>query len=197
MRIPEEEVGFGFKIIIVGAGGAGKTALFNRYCFNSFNMNTKMTIGISFHSTYLKVKYRNGTGNYEEKYVINSIFDFGGQERFRPLIPKFLEGAQGALLVFDSVSFLSFQQLNYWYEKLEENIGPNIPKILVASKCDLLDKTPTGEIVDEDLIQEFVDEKAINGYFRTSALKNHNVLKVFKSLTKLMLDKHNIEAVIV
>ena len=39
----------------------------------------------------------------KEKYIVNSIFDFGGQERFEPLIPKFIEGANGALLVAETL----------------------------------------------------------------------------------------------
>lgn len=66
MRVPEEEIAYGFKIVIVGPPAAGKTTLFNRYCFNSFNMDTKMTIGINFQSTYLKVRLRNGAA-IEEK----------------------------------------------------------------------------------------------------------------------------------
>ena len=87
--IPEKNVSFAFKIVIIGAPGVGKTCLFNRYCFNSFNMNTDMTIGINFHSTYLRVKYKDGIEN--EAIVANSIFDFGAQARFIPLIPKFVD----------------------------------------------------------------------------------------------------------
>ena len=90
MWAAQKDVSYAFKICIVGAGGVGKTCLFNRFCFNSYNVNTEMTIGISFHSTYLKIKLNNEQENNQEKFVLNSIFDMSGQERFRPLIQKFI-----------------------------------------------------------------------------------------------------------
>ncbi len=192
--IPEKNVSYNFKIVIIGAPGVGKTCLFNRYCFNSFSMNTVMTIGINFHSTFLRVNIKDEIEN--ENFVANSIFDFGGQARFKPLIPKFIDGANGALILFDSIDFSSFQQLDFWYDKLVENAKKSIPKLLIGSKSDLLDKNPA-EIVKEDLIEEYVKEKQLDGFFRTSALENYNVLEVFKDLTNLMLKRHKIDAFVI
>jgi small GTP-binding protein len=197
MIIPEENISYAFKVVIIGGPGVGKTCLFNRYCFNSYDMNTKMTLGISFHSTYLRIKFNN-LPHEHEKYVVNSIFDFGGQERFRPMIPKFLEGANGALLVFDLVNSSSFQQLGYWDDMLIKNTGnTSIPKLLIGSKSDLLDKIVPTDRVNIDDINEFIKTREIYSFFQTSALENYNILKVFKELTNLMLKKHNCEAIVI
>ncbi|MFW9899421.1 MAG: Rab family GTPase [Candidatus Thorarchaeota archaeon] len=193
--IPEEKVSYAFKIVILGAPGVGKTCLFNRFCFNSFKMNTDMTIGINFHSTYLRIKFKDGAK--DETFVVNSIFDFGGQERFKPLIPKFIDGANGALILFDSVNFSSFQQLDFWYDKLIENSEKSIPKILIGSKSDLLKKTPKAELVRQDLIEDYVKEKQLDDFLRTSALENYNILEVFKELTNLMLKRHQVDATVI
>ena len=193
--IPEEKVSYAFKIVILGAPGVGKTCLFNRFCFNSFKMNTDMTIGINFHSTYLRIKFKDGVR--DETFVVDSIFDFGGQERFKPLIPKFIDGANGALILFDSVNFSSFQQLDFWYDKLIDNSEKSIPKILIGSKSDLLNKTPKAELVRQDLIEEYVREKQLDGFLRTSALENYNILEVFKELTNLMLKRHQVDATVI
>ncbi|MFX1442195.1 MAG: Rab family GTPase [Promethearchaeota archaeon] len=197
MIIPEENISYAFKIVLIGAPGVGKTCLFNRYCFNSFDLNTKMTLGISFHSTYLRIKFLK-IQSKNELYAVNSIFDFGGQERFRPMIPKFLEGANGALLVFDLVNFSSFQQLEYWYNMLISHTGSlNIPILLIGSKSDLLDKTPEAELISDEHIMDFVKSKELDGYYKTSALENYNILEVFKTLTNLMLKIHNSGAVVI
>jgi Ras-related protein Rab-11A len=197
MKVPEDKLFCTFKVVIIGAAGAGKTCLFNRYCFNSFNINTRMTLGVNFHTTYLRIKFLEDNSE-KENYIVNSIFDFGGQERFRPIIPKFLEGANGALLIFNLVNFSTFEQLDYWYNLLIKYIGnSSIPILLIGCKCDLLDKTSKTEIVGEDLIDNYVEKNNLDGYFKTSALENYNILEVFKELTNLMLKGNNLQAVVV
>ena len=183
---------FNFKTVICGASSVGKTSLFNRYCFNSFSFDSTPTIGINFHSVYLKINCAKEINPHKESYAVNSIFDFGGQERFAPLIPKFIEGANGALLVFDSVNISSFNQLDFWYKKIIENsIDSKIPIILVANKSDLIDATSHSEIVGDNLIYEYLEKRKLDKFARTSALENYNVLEVFKELNNLMLKKQH------
>jgi len=198
MSYNQKDILFSFKTVICGSSSVGKTSLFNRYCFNSFNLDTSPTIGVNFHSVYLKIDLTNDPNTLKENFVVNSIFDFGGQERFAPLIPKFIEGANGALLVFDSVNYTSFNQLDFWYNKVIENaVDRNIPILLVGSKSDLLEKTSESEIVNDDLIFKYLEKRKLVGFHRTSALENYNVLDVFKKLNNLMLKKQHISYVVV
>ncbi len=193
MSYDRKDIVFSFKTVICGASSVGKTCLFNRYCFNSFNVDLSPTIGLNFHSVYLNINFKNEIKEVNEKFIVNSIFDFGGQERFKPLIPKFMDGASGALLVFDSVNHLSFDKLDFWYDQLTENaVDSEIPIILVGSKNDLIDGTPKSEIVSDEKIQKFIERKKLNGFYRTSALENTNVLEVFKELNNLMLKRQEI-----
>lgn len=194
MSISEKDIAYAFKIIIIGPGESGKTCMFNRFCFNSFSFDTKMTIGINFHSTHLRIQNKYEKDLKQDKYILNSIFDLAGQDRFKSLIPKFITGTNGALLVFDSVDNSSFQQLDHWYELLAKNNGiKKIPIILVGSKSDLIEKTPKNKIVSENLINEFVKQKELNGFYRTSALENYNVIEVFRKITNLILKYKNID----
>jgi small GTP-binding protein len=127
----EKKILYTFKTVIVGPPSAGKTCLFNRFCFNSFNFDTSLTIGVNFHSIDLKIRFENEIKSHKETYNVLSIFDFGGQERFKALIPKFLGGANGVLLVFDLTSKNSFEQLEFWYDQILENAnGLNIAKAI-------------------------------------------------------------------
>lgn len=186
----EKKILYTFKTVIVGPPSAGKTCLFNRFCFNSFNFDTSLTIGVNFHSIDLKIRFENEIKSLKETYNVLSIFDFGGQERFKALIPKFLGGANGVLLVFDLTSRNLFEQLEFWYDQILENAnGLNLPKLLVGSKSDLVSSTAIENLVPEEKILNFIQEKNMDGFFKTSSLQNQNVLSVFKELNNLML-KH-------
>ncbi len=72
-----DQIRLQYKIVLLGDGGVGKTALIRRYCFNDFSVDTQMTIGLSFHSITLQAKQN------DELFRIGlSIWDFGGQEQF-------------------------------------------------------------------------------------------------------------------
>lgn len=189
----EKEVIYTFKIVIIGAGGVGKTCLFNRFCFNSFNFDTSQTIGLSFHSMDLKINTVNQEPYSSNKFIVNSIFDFGGQDRFKPLIPKFLGGADGAILTFDLTNEDSLEKLNYWFDLLMTHTnGAEIPKVLVGSKSDLLSEIPESKQIKKSNINKFLRDKELDAYFWTSALKNYNVIAVFKELNNLMLKRKKI-----
>ena len=198
MSYDGKEVIYSFKIVICGASSVGKTCLFNRYCFNSFDFDTSPTIGINFHSVHLRINFKENPDEIKENYIVNSIFDFGGQERFIPLLPRFIEGANGALLVFDLVNTFTFNQLDFWYEQLiKYAVSSDIPIILVGSKSDLLEKTPISEIVDDKLINKYIRENQLDGFYRTSSLENYNVLEVFKEHKNIMLRRLHIPYVVV
>ena len=197
MSYDRKNILYSFKIVICGSNSVGKTCLFNRYCFNSFNFDTSPTIGINFHSINLKINNEKDPEELREHYIVNSIFDFGGQERFKPLVGQFLEGSSGALLVFDSVNNSSFEELDFWYEQIITNaVSSDIPIILVGSKSDLIEKVVDSEVVKDNLIHKFIDERQLDNFFRTSALENYNVLELFKELNNLMLKRQHLPFIV-
>ncbi len=83
---------YNFKIVVGGDGGVGKTTLLHRFVTGSFEETTHMTIGVQFHNKELHI------ADFD---VTLSVWDLGGQDRFRFILPSYVLGAKGALLLFD------------------------------------------------------------------------------------------------
>jgi len=81
-----------FKIVIFGDAGCGKTTLTQRFLTNLFVSDSKMTIGVDFGIKVLEV---------ENKKVKLQIWDFGGEKRFRFLLPTYVRGAKGAIFIYN------------------------------------------------------------------------------------------------
>lgn len=66
----QEQFDYLFKIVMIGDSGVGKTNLLSRFVDNSFNMDSKPTIGVQFATK---------TTNIEGKSIKNQIWDTAGQ----------------------------------------------------------------------------------------------------------------------
>lgn len=176
-----DSIRYQFKIVLLGDGGTGKTCLVNRYCFNEF-LDTKLTIGLSFNSYSIPAE-ENGKG-----FRIGlSIWDFGGQERFRPLLPQFISGCNGAIYVFDQLAFHSLENLHKeWKPLLQSNAG-DIPSILVGTKADLMDGAHS--MITEESLVEYQQNLGTKSFVSTSAKTGKNINEIFKDLVREILKK--------
>ena len=159
-----------YKVILAGEGGVGKTSIIERY-IHGHSTTPVMTVGSEF--SYQELEYNSHK-------VGLSIWDFGGEDRFRELMPIFCLGAHGALLVFDLQRFSTFLQLAFWVEVIRESAG-NIPIILVGAKCDL-DIGP-----EEQDIHDFCQRHEITAYFPASASTGENISNLFEYLAEKMV----------
>lgn len=167
-----EEYDFLFKIIVLGDGGCGKTALTVRFSQGYFQESYKMTVGVDFSVKLLEA------GGKKAKL---QIWDTGGQERFSFVRPLYYRGAMGALLVFDVTNRESFDHLPNWVEELESNAG-KVPFVLVGNKIDL------DRAVSSDEAWDFCKQFNIPYYYETSAKTGEAVGDCFHGLTYAMMD---------
>lgn len=121
-----------FKICLLGDAGVGKTSLVYRFIENRFSRDFKSTLGVNLLKKRVKVKGFD-TKDYD---VTAQIWDLGGQAAYKKLRKLYLEGSQGALLVFDITARESFDKLDEWVNALLEG-RPNVPIILIGNKMDL------------------------------------------------------------
>ena len=113
MAFEEEKPAYVFKICLIGSGAVGKTCIARRLCFDTFDANTQLTIGIDFYTYDIPIIVKG-----EETFVRHTIWDFGGQEQFKRLFNYYIDGANGIFLVFELVKLESLTRLDWWYDRL-------------------------------------------------------------------------------
>ncbi len=161
---------FVLKIVAAGDGGVGKTTLLQRYVDNKFSEETRITVGIEFFTKYL---------NFEENQVIIQLWDFGGQERFRFMLDRYLKGAKGAILMFDLIRPLSLNSIPEWINLLKSQ-NPNIPFIFVGTKLDLINGSH--RVINDNEISELSIKYGCHDYIKVSSKTGENVNEVFEKI---------------
>ena len=172
-----------FKVCLIGGGGVGKTCIARRLCFNTFDSETKMTIGINFYTYDLPIQVEG-----QKENLRLSIWDFGGQEQFKKLFPYYVNGANGIFMVFELVNLQSLLSLDWWYDQLGKYNVANVPVVVLGTKQDLIDREESKIKVDDAIITSFLDKHSGNEFFKTSSKDNMNILDSFQTLTKKILD---------
>ena len=171
----EEHYELLYKMIIIGDTCVGKSNILSRYIRQEFTQDTKSTVGVELGIKFLKVK------NVNAKI---QIWDTAGQERYRAITSSYFKGSDGCFIVYDITNEISFDNIEKWYELIQNETGKDIPVIIIGNKCDLENerKVPI----------EKGKEKAKNlncPFFETSALQGINIDKAFEDLANYIYDK--------
>jgi small GTP-binding protein len=166
-----------FKIVIFGDAGTGKTTLTRRFLTNLFVSDSKMTIGVDFEVKSLIVL---------EKKVKLQIWDFGGEERFRFLLPTYVRGAKGGLFLYDITNYSSLAHIDDWLTVIRKEIKAedSFPIIVVGGKADLDEYR---EVTADDGIK-VAKSRAVDGFIECSSKTGENVEESFEALTELMIN---------
>jgi small GTP-binding protein len=171
---------FIYKILIAGEGGVGKTTLINRHATGKFEIDTRMTIGVNF-------LVFDGNGNHDETIKLQ-VWDFGGEQRFRFLLPSYCSGAHGVILAFDLTRISSLLNLNDWIRLVQKNTK-NPVILLIGTKSDLAEN---GEGIPDDLIHQFLSSIDLDEtyFLKTSSKTGENIVNVFSRISSLIMDVH-------
>ena len=180
----KEQPAYIFKICLLGQGAVGKTCICRRLCYDTFDFNTKLTIGIDFY-TYHQPLIING----EETYVTMSIWDFGGQEQFKSMFNYYINGANGLFLIFSMIRMATLINLNWWNKQLKKFGQKDTPKILIGAKSDLIEEE-SKNFVNDLVIKRFMKRQNLELYYKTSAKENENIKLIFKETARSILDKN-------
>ncbi len=170
---------FLFKVVVLGEGAVGKTAVVTRFSHGFFRTDYKTTIGSQF-----AVKNIDVHNSANERVTVKlQIWDVAGQSRFQILRPMYYRGSSGGVLVFDVTRRRTFIVLEEWLDELEKAIGKKIPLILVANKTDLPDR------VVEPAEGKAFAEKHSMPYLETSAKTGEGIIDIFEILGRTLVEK--------
>jgi len=168
---------FRFKIVMLGDGAVGKTAMTTRFTQNFFEADYKRTIGADF-----AVKRMNILDI--DAHITLQCWDLAGQPRFEFVRQGFYRGARGGLLLYDVTRRRTFLNVDKWKEEAFENTGKEIPIVMVANKIDLVDDRTVTQKDGKTYAKE-------NGfiYVESSALTGENVEDAYVELCKKMVNE--------
>jgi len=159
-----------FKVVVVGDGGVGKSTMIQRLITGHF-APMKITIGTDLATYQL---------DFENMVVKLQIWDFAGEKRFRFFLPNYARGAHGCLLCYDITRYTSFQNLQEWYDIVQDH-SSDPTFILIGEKVDLAD---TRRTVEREEAEEFRKEHDIHYLFETSSKSGKNNKIIFEILIK-------------
>ncbi len=159
-----------FKVVVVGDGGIGKSTMIQRLITGHFTP-MKITIGTDLATYQME---------FEKMVVKLQIWDFAGEKRFRFFLPNYARGAHGCLICYDITRYTSFQNLQEWYDIIQENSSDPV-FILIGGKVDLAD---TRRTVKREEAEEFRKEHEIPYLFETSSKSGINNKIIFEKLIK-------------
>jgi len=122
---------FEYKIVVVGSGAVGKSALTLRFISGHFVEKYDPTVE-DFYRKQVDV---------DNHSCMLEIFDTAGQEEYSALRDQFMSSGQGYVLVYSVISVQSFDQV----EKLRRAIiqtkeDESSPIVLIGNKIDLVNE---------------------------------------------------------
>jgi len=168
----------------MGEGGVGKTTLSNRILTGLFNPATKMTIGIDFHLYRVEILDPLSESENKKVKLDIQIWDFGGENRFRFLLPQFVKGATGGLLLYDLMRFSTQKYLKEWMDIWEKNSDVGAPIYLIGAKFDSIHEKQLDSINQE--IKEIAESLGIKKYFLISSKTGYSIEAMLDSICKEM-----------
>jgi GTPase KRas protein len=159
-----------YKLVILGEGGVGKSALTIQLTQNHF---------ITEYDPTIENSYRKQV-NIDDETCMLDILDTAGQEEYSAMRDQYIRSGQGFIIVYSIVSKVSFESLSNFHDQiLRVKDEDFFPVVILGNKCDLEKER---EVTTEEA-KEYA--KSINApFYETSAKARINVEEGFYQLVR-------------
>jgi Ras-related protein Rap-1A len=165
-----------YKLVVLGSGGVGKSALTVQFVQGIFVEKYDPTI----EDSYRKVVEVDG------QQCMLEILDTAGTEQFTAMRDLYMKNGQGFLLVYSITAQSTFNDLQDLREQiLRVKDMDEVPMILVGNKCDLEDERVVGKDQGQGLARQWNCT-----FLETSAKSKINVNEIFHDLVR-QINKKN------
>merc|ERR1711935_333135 len=174
-----------YKIVVVGAGAVGKSAITLRLCSGKYPKNYDPTIEDSYRKK-LEVN---------DKVCTLNILDTAGQDEYRTLREEYMVEGRGFVLVYSIVDQDSFDKMDEFKCQIDKacaKTGVKVPIMLVGNKCDMNNDRVIREKDGKEKVNEWIEAKTSKSaigeivFSEASAKEDLNITKIFKTLVENM-----------
>lgn len=168
-----------FKVLLVGDGGVGKSALVKSHLTGEFERNWNQTVGEEIQP----LRFRTNCGE-----VALNIWVVGrkGVESMDQREQLYLQG-HAAIVMFDVTSRQSFRSVPNWQRELRQVLG-TIPTVLLGNKVDAAQRQVTRKQIQSHMRQHLQ-------YYDFSVRDKHNFERPFLWLLRMLTNQPKMEFV--
>ncbi|EGC35471.1 hypothetical protein DICPUDRAFT_168758 [Dictyostelium purpureum] len=164
------------QLVVLGAGGIGKTALVIRYFQNHFVEEYDPTI----EDSYRKQCMVDGS-----QYMLD-ILDTAGQDDYSAMRDQYIRNGSGFLIIYDICCRSSFEKCPEFFEQIQRvKELDSFPFVLIGNKVDLESQRQVSTVEGNELAKYYNVP-----FFETSAKNKTNVEECFSELVRC-IKRHN------
>merc|ERR1712108_9825 len=157
-----------YKLVVVGGGGVGKSALTIQLINHHFMDEYDPTIEDSYREQV----------EIDQETCLLDILDTAGQEEFSAMRDQYMRTGQGFLCTFAITSRSSFDEITAFREQILRD-EDEVPMVLVGNKCDLEEERQVTAVEGQDLAKSFGCP-----IYETSAKARINVEEAFYEIVR-------------
>ncbi|KAG2215980.1 hypothetical protein INT46_007040 [Mucor plumbeus] len=166
-----------YKLVVLGSGGVGKSALTVQFVQSIFVEKYDPTIEDSYRKQV----------EVDGQQCMLEILDTAGTEQFTAMRDLYMKNGQGFVLVFSITSQVTLTDLHEIREQILRVKGTeNVPMVLVGNKCDLENERMVSREKGMALSQQWGGKP----FYETSARFKINVDEVFYDVVR-QINKQN------
>ncbi|KAI9257691.1 ras-like protein 1 [Sporodiniella umbellata] len=159
-----------YKLVMVGGGGVGKSALTIQFIQSHFVDEYDPTIEDSYRKQCV----------IDSETALLDVLDTAGQEEYSAMREQYMRNGEGFLLVYSVTTRMSFDEIETFYQQIcRVKDRDYFPMVLVGNKCDLESERQVSSQEGRDKAKRFGCQ-----YIETSAKQKINVDDAFFQVVK-------------